>query len=47
VTHAPVRHVVEKAPPPPASTGVKIEVYEGDKETEQVVKSPGDGSGAK
>lgn len=47
VTHVPVRRVVEKAPAPPASTGVSVEVYEGDKKTEQVIKSPGDGSGAK
>jgi pilus assembly protein CpaB len=45
VTHAPVRHVVEKAPPPPASTGISVEVYEGDKKQE--VKIPSDGSGAK
>jgi pilus assembly protein CpaB len=48
VVHTPVHHVIEKAPPPPhPSTGVSVEVYEGDKKTEQVVKSPDDGSGAK
>ncbi len=45
VTHAPVHRVVEKAPPPPASTGVSVEVYEGDKP--QVVKFPDEGSGPK
>jgi pilus assembly protein CpaB len=47
VTHAPVHHEVVKAPPPTASTGVTVEVYEGDKKTPQVVKFPDDGSGAK
>jgi pilus assembly protein CpaB len=45
--HAPVHHVVEKAPPPPASTAVSVEVYEGDKKTEKVLKLPEEGSGAK
>lgn len=45
VTHTPVHHVVEKPAPPPASTGVKVEVYQGDKE--QDVKIPNEGSGAK
>jgi pilus assembly protein CpaB len=46
-THAPVHRVVEKvAPPPPASTGVSVEVYEGDRKAE-VVKFPDEGSGAK
>lgn len=47
VTHAPVHHVVEKPAPPPASTGVSIEVYEGDKTTPKVVKFPDEGPGAK
>jgi len=43
---APVHHVAAKvAPPPPASTGVSVEVYEGDKKQE--VKFPQEGSGAK
>jgi pilus assembly protein CpaB len=45
VTHAPVRHEVEKPAPPPANTGISVEVYEGDKKQE--VKIPSDGSGAK
>ena len=47
VVHAPVRHVIEKPAPTPASTGVRVEVYEGDKKTDHVIKSPDDGSGAK
>jgi pilus assembly protein CpaB len=43
--HAPVRHVVAKAPPPPASTGVAVQVYEGDKQ--QTVKLSDEGSGTK
>jgi pilus assembly protein CpaB len=46
VVHAPVHHVIEKAPLPPASTGVSVQVYEGDKPA-QVVKFPDEGSGAK
>ncbi len=46
VTHAPVRRVVEKAPPPPASTGVSVQIIEGDKPP-QDVKFPDNGSGAK
>jgi pilus assembly protein CpaB len=46
VVHAPVHHVIDKAPPPPASTGVSVQVYEGDKPA-QVVKFPDNGSGAK
>ena len=46
VTHAPVHHVVEKAPPP-ASTGVRVEIYEGDKKSDKVVNLPDEGSGAK
>lgn len=45
VTHTPVHHAVEKPAPAPASTGVKVEVYQGDKE--QDVKIPDGGSGAK
>jgi pilus assembly protein CpaB len=45
-THAPVRRVVEKAPPPPASTGVSVQIIEGDKPP-QNVKFPDNGSGAK
>jgi pilus assembly protein CpaB len=44
VTHAPVHHV-EKPAPPPASTGVSVQVYEGDKE--QKVQIPSEGPGAK
>ena len=47
VAHAVVRHVIQKAPPPPASTGVSVEVYEGDKKSEKVLKLPDEGSGAK
>jgi len=45
VVHAPVRRVVSKAVPP-ASTGVSIEVFEGDKKPQEV-KFPDEGSGAK
>lgn len=45
VTHAPVHHVVEKPAPPPASTGISVQVYEGDKE--QKVQIPSEGPGAK
>jgi pilus assembly protein CpaB len=48
VVRTPVHRVIEKAPPPPpASTGVSVEVYEGDKKTEKDFKLPDDGSGAK
>lgn len=47
VVHAPVHRVIEKAPPPPANTGVKVEVYEGDKKSEKDFKLPDEGSGAK
>lgn len=48
VTHAPVRHVAAvKAPAPVAtSTGVQVEVYQGDKKPE-VVKFPDEGSDTK
>lgn len=45
VAHAPVHHVVEKPAPPKPSTGVSVQVYQGDKE--QDVKIPTEGSGAK
>jgi pilus assembly protein CpaB len=46
--HAPVHHVipVKVTPPPPQSTGVSVEVYQGDKKTE-VVKFPDEGSETK
>lgn len=46
--HAPVRRVVPAvvAPPPPASTGVSIEVYQGDKKSE-MVKCSEEGCGSK
>jgi len=46
--HAPVRHVipVKVTAPPPPSTGVSVEVYQGDKKTE-VVKFPDEGSETK
>jgi len=45
---APVRHVVVKTPvtPPPASTGISVEVYQGDKKVD-TVKFPDEGSEAK
>jgi len=44
VVHAPVHHVetARAAPPPPASTGVSVEVYQGDKKAE-VVKCSDEG----
>lgn len=47
-THAPVRHVtpVKIATPPPSSTGVSVEVYQGDKKVD-VVKFPDEGSETK
>lgn len=45
VAHAPVHHVMEKPTAPKTSTGVKVEVYQGDKE--QDVQIPTEGSGAK
>ncbi len=46
--HAPVRRVAAPKPPAPApaSTGVSVEVYQGDKKTD-VVKFPEDGSETK
>jgi len=48
IEHAPVHHVipVKVTPPPPPSTGVSVEVYQGDKKTE-VVKFPDEGSETK
>ncbi len=45
VTHAPVRHVVEKAPTT-TPAGVTVQIYEGDKKP-QDVKFPDEGPGAK
>ncbi len=46
--HAPVRHIVtaKATPPPPASTGVSVEVYQGDKKMD-VVKFPDENSESK
>jgi pilus assembly protein CpaB len=46
VAHAPVRHVmpVKAVLPPPASTGVSVEVYQGDKKPD-VIKCGDDGCG--
>ncbi|HZQ96484.1 MAG TPA: Flp pilus assembly protein CpaB [Candidatus Sulfotelmatobacter sp.] len=48
VAHAPVRRApaVKAPPPPPASTGVSVEVYQGDKKAE-IVKFPDEGSDTK
>jgi len=47
-THAPVRHITtaKVTPPPPTSTGVSVEVYQGDKKMD-VVKFPDEGSETK
>lgn len=45
VAHAPVRHVIQKPAPPPPTTGVTVQVWEGDKP--QTVKLSDEGSGTK
>lgn len=45
VVRAPVHRVIDKAPPPRPSTGVSVEVYQGDKKSD--VKLSDEGPGAK